>query len=207
MKYFYLHGLGQSADSWDKVIAATEAPENSVCPELAQLLSGKTAVYSALYSAFSEMCNAEAEKITLCGLSLGGVLALNYAIIHPEKVRALVLIAAQYKMPARLLKLQNALFHLMPRSMFRQTGFGKREFISLCNSMAVLDFSASLSRVTCPVLVICGGKDSANKKASIELAESLPHAQFKEIPGAGHEVNLETPVELAGLLREFYNSI
>lgn len=207
MKYFYLHGLGQSAGSWDKVITATEEPDNSICPDLMELISGKAAVYSALFSAFSGMCNAEADKAVLCGLSLGAVLALNYAMIHPEKVRALVLIAAQYKMPARLLKLQNALFRLMPRSMFKQTGFGKRDFISLCSSMAALDFSDSLSRVTCPVLVVCGERDSANKKASIGLAESLPQAKFEEIPGAGHEVNLEAPEKLAASLRKFYKSI
>ena len=106
MKYLYLHGLGQNADSWNKVTSATEVSENSACLDLAEMVKGKVATYSALYSAFSEMCNAENEDIILCGLSLGSVLALNYAIDYPQKVKALVLIAAQYKMPARLLKLQ-----------------------------------------------------------------------------------------------------
>ncbi len=68
----------------------------------------------------------------LCGLSLGGVLALQYTIEHPEKVNSLVLIAAQYKMPAKLLKPQNSFFRFMPKSSFQQTGFGKREFMELC---------------------------------------------------------------------------
>lgn len=51
--------------------------------------------------------------------SLGAVLTLNYAIDHPDKVKALVLIAAQYKMPKKLLKVQNMLFHLMPNSAFQ----------------------------------------------------------------------------------------
>ena len=80
MKYIYLHGLGQNAASWNKVIGAAKAPELSVCPDLAEMVKGKAATYSSLYSAFSEMCNAENEDIILCGLSLGGVLALNYAI-------------------------------------------------------------------------------------------------------------------------------
>ena len=121
MKYLYLHGLGQNADSWNKVTRATEVSGNSACLDLAEMVKGKVATYSALYSAFSEMCNAENEDIILCGLSLGSVLALNYAIDYPKKVKALVLIAAQYKMPTRLLKLQNALFHFMPQSMFQQT--------------------------------------------------------------------------------------
>lgn len=207
MKYIYLHGLGQNAASWNKVIGAAKAPELSVCPDLAEMVKDKAATYSTLYSAFSEMCDAENDGILLCGLSLGGVLALNYAIDNPQKVKALVLIAAQYKMPARLLKLQNALFHFMPQSMFQQTGFGKLDFIRLCSTMAELDFSDSLDQVSCPVLVVCGEKDKANKKASIELANILKHSQFKEIPEAGHEVNLESPEKLASILQEFYKSI
>ena len=134
-------------------------------------------------------------------------MALNYAIDNPEKVKALVLIAAQYKMPARLLKLQNAMFRFMPQSMFQQTGFSKLDFISLCSTMAELDFSDSLGKVSCPVLVICGEKDRANKNASIELANILKHSQFEEIPEAGHEVNLESPEKLAPILQEFYKSI
>ena len=155
MKYLYLHGLGQNADSWNKVTRATEVSGNSACLDLAEMVKGKAATYSALYSAFSEMCNAENEDIILCGLSLGSVLALNYAIDYPKKVKALVLIAAQYKMPTRLLKLQNALFHFVPQSMFQQTGFGKLDFISLCSTMAELDFSDSLSQISCPALWKC----------------------------------------------------
>ena len=207
MKYLYLHGLGQTAESWNKVTRATEMADNSVCLDLAEMVKGKAATYSNLYSTLSEMCNAEKEDIILCGLSLGGVLALNYAIDYPQKVKALVLIAAQYKMPTRLLKLQNALFHFMPQSMFQQTGFGKPDFISLCNTMAELDFSDSINQVSCPVLIVCGGKDKANKTASIELTDILKHSQFKEISETGHEVNLESPEKLASILREFYKTI
>ena len=207
MKYLYLHGLGQTAESWNKVTRATEMADNSVCLDLAEMIKGKAATYSNLYSTLSEMCNAEKEDIFLCGLSLGGVLALNYAIDYPQKVKALVLIAAQYKMPTRLLKLQNALFRFMPQSMFQQTGFGKPDFISLCNTMVELDFSDSINQVSCPVLIVCGEKDKANKKASIELADILKHSQFKEISEIGHEVNLESPEKLASILREFYKTI
>ena len=73
--------------------------------------------------------------------------------------------------------------------------------------MAELDFSDSLNQISCPALVVCGEKDKANKKASIELADILKCSQFKEISETGHEVNLESPEKLASLLREFYISI
>ena len=37
------------------------------------------------------------QLLNLCGLSLGAVLALNYAIDFPKKVNSLILIAPQYE--------------------------------------------------------------------------------------------------------------
>lgn len=179
MKQIYLHGLGQNPDSWSKVIEQLEAAEHSMCPDLSELVQGQDTTYQNLYAAFSAMCDEIEEDICLCGLSLGGVLALNYAIEHPEKIKGLVLIATQYKMPKKLLRVQNAIFRFMPKSMFQQTGFGKSDFLKLCNTMMELDFSDSIYNVSCPTLVIYGEKDRANKNASIELANMLIDAELQ----------------------------
>lgn len=207
MKYFYLHGLGQKPDSWDRTIKETKVSGSSISLSLAEMSEGKDVTYKELYSAFSEVCEKEDEEIVLCGLSLGAVLALNYAIDHPDKTKALVLIAAQYKMPEKLLKFQNMLFRLMPNSMFKQTGFKKADVISLCGTMAELDFTESLHNVSCPVLIVCGEKDNANKKASQELARYLSKCSFYELLKTGHEVNIEAPEEMAIVLQKFYDNI
>lgn len=207
MKYLYLHGLGQKPDSWNRTIKETKVSGSSIRLSLAELSEGKDVTYKELYSAFSEVCEKEDEEIVLCGLSLGAVLALNYAIDHPDKIKALVLIAAQYKMPEKLLKFQNVLFRLMPNSMFKQTGFTKADVISLCDTMAELDFTESLHNVSCPVLIVCGEKDNANKKASKELACYLSKSSFYELLKTGHEVNIEAPEEMAMVLQKFYDNI
>lgn len=202
MKYIYLHGLGQTPDSWNRVLGYLNAPTDSICPNLAKLVHGREANYPDLYAAFSALCDAINDDLTLCGLSLGGVLALNYAIDHPEKVKSLVLIATPYKMPKELLRLQNILFRFMPKSAFSQTGFQKVDFIRLCRSMAELDFSRSLRKVTCPILVLCGENDRANQKACKMLSHLLPDAEFRLISSAGHEVNVDAPEALAKILHE-----
>lgn len=207
MKQIYIHGLGQTPDSWDKVITQLNSIEHSICPDLAKLVQGKEATYQNLYSAFSNMCEAIEEPLSLCGLSLGGVLALNYAIDHPKQVKALVLIATQYKMPKKVLKFQNILFHLMPNSIFHQTGFGKSDFLKLCRTMMELDFSDTLHKISCPSLVIYGEMDKANRRASMELARLLPNAKLQILMKSGHEVNRDTPDKLVELLREFYTYI
>ena len=207
MKYLYLHGLGQKPDSWDRVIKETKVSGSSISLSLSEMLKGKDVTYSELYSTFSFERNKENVEYVLCGLSLGAVLALNYAIDHPDKVKALVLIAAQYKMPQKLLKVQNMLFHLMSNSAFSKMGFKKADVISLCGTMAELDFSDSLHKVSCPVLLICGEKDAANKKTSKELCQYFNNACFHELAKTGHEANIEAPEELAIVLQRFYDNI
>jgi len=204
MNQVYLHGLGQTPVSWEQTILTLQPAADSICLNLVGLVRGIDATYQNLFAAFSDYCDQFEGIMDLCGLSLGGVLALNYAIEHPEKVRSLVLIAAQYKMPKTLLRFQNVLFRLMPGQMFQKTGFRKADFLRLCGTMLELDFSSSLPKVACPALVICGGKDSANKKAAVELASLLPKGELQVLDGVGHEVNLEAPERLAETLRDFY---
>ena len=207
MKYLYLHGLGQKPDSWNRVIKETKVSKSSVSLSLSDMLEGKSATYKELYLAFSSECDKENDGIALCGLSLGAVLALNYAIDHPDKVKALILIAAQYKMPKKLLKIQNMLFHLMLNSAFTKMRLKKADVISLCGTMAELDFSDSLHKVSCPVLIVCGEKDKASIKTSKELCHYLNNSCFHELMKTGHEANIESPEELAIVLQRFYDSI
>ncbi len=204
MQQIYVHGLGQAPDAWEKVIGHSPSAEVSVCLNLAALVHGKDVSYENLYAAFSDACNQSNSVINLCGLSLGSVLALNYAIDFPDKVKSMALIAPQYKMPGNLLRLQNAIFRIMPKSSFLQTGFGKTEFLRLCRSMMDLDFTASLQKIACPVLILCGEKDLFNKKTSVRLAGVLKNAELAIIHNAGHEVNLEAPEKLAELLDNFW---
>ena len=197
----FVHGLGQTAGSWGKVLSCLDEEGEHICLELSELLPRGEVTYQKLYNAFCDFCRSMGETADLCGLSLGAVLALNYAMDYPEKVRSLVLIAPQYRMPKNLLRFQNLVFRIMPNSAFRSMGFEKADLIRLCGSMAQLDFRDSLRKVTCPVSVICGEKDWANRKAAVELAASLKNAQLRVIPGAGHELNLEAPEELANLLK------
>ena len=207
MKKVYIHGLGQTAESWDMVLTHLGNSGDQVCLNLAELVQDKEVTYHTLYTAFAMVCNAIEEPISLCSLSLGSVLALNYAIEYPEKVESLVLIAAQYKMPKKLLKFQNMLFRLMPNSVFQEMGFGKKDFLRLCSTMMDLDFRDSVGKISCPSLIICGEKDKANRKASTELAVILPNAEFRILEGAGHEVNIEAPRKLAEILQNFYDRV
>ncbi len=206
MNLLLLHGLGQGPGSWDGVLDALGPDPGAACPDLFGLCGGAPD-YPALYAAFEDYAGALPAPVLLCGLSLGAVLALDYAIRCPERVAGLVLVAPQYKMPRALLRLQNAVFRIMPERAFAQTGLGKRDILRLTASMMDLDFRNGLARVDCPALILVGERDSANRKAARELAGLLPRATVREVPGAGHEVNVAAPRELAEALRGFWEKL
>lgn len=200
MGIILIHGLGQSASAWDKTVRALPENIRAACPELAACGS-----YERLYSTFREYCDKSGSELDLCGLSLGAVLALNYSADFPERVRSLVLIAGQYKMPRALMRLQGVIFRLMPRSAFSDTGFSKENFIGLNHSMAGLDLTEGLRDVRAKTLVMVGERDRPNAKAARELA-ALLHSPLEIIDGAGHEVNIDAPEELAAALVKFYGA-
>ena len=207
MKYILLHGMGQNASSWDKTVSFLPDSTETVCPELSDFFTEGNCHYSKMYSAFCNYCNGFSEPLNLCGLSLGAVLALNYAIDSPQKVNSLILIAPQYDMPKFLLKVQNILFKFMPDSQFKDIGLTKKDFITLTNSMADMDFTNGLDKVSCPVLVLCGEKDNVNKKAAVKLTEKLSNARFDTIASSAHEVNIDNPQGLAKVMEELNDTI
>ncbi|MGY3750131.1 alpha/beta fold hydrolase [Vagococcus acidifermentans] len=203
MTVVFVHGLGQQAASWDKTKEALSGSADIFTPDLWELSAGSEVTYDHLYDVFSDYCQSLSGKVHLCGLSLGGVLALHYGLEHPEKAASLTLIATQYQMPKTLLKCQNIFFRLLPGKLFEQMGLTKKEVIGLTRSMMDLNFKQRLSEINVPVAVVCGEKDTANKKAAAELARLIPHAELSMVPRAGHEVNEAAPQQLAALLDGF----
>lgn len=99
MNRIYIHGLGQTAHSWDKVIEESDNRDGVVCPDLPGLIGDKEPTYENLYAAFSKMCDAKDEELILCGLSLGGVLALNYKEALRIQVLVKIFLILQVRCP------------------------------------------------------------------------------------------------------------
>lgn len=200
MKTILLHGLGQDSSIWNNMI---ENQENIICPNLPEFLKDKEASWNNFYSSFENYCKSIPDKINICGLSLGGILALQYGIKNPDKINSMILIGAQYTMPKMLLKIQNVIFRFMPESKFKETGFNKNDFIKLSESMMNLDFSENLKNIKFPVLVVCGEKDKPNMKASLNISKMIPDAELSIVKNSGHEVNRDNPEELKNILTRF----
>ena len=206
MPKIFLHGSGHKAASWNETISYMEHGDDILCPNLSAILNGKEADYPNLRASFAEYCSRIDEQIHLCGISLGGILALSYALDHPEKVKTLVLIGTPHKVPKAAFGLQNVMFRFLPESVFENMAFGKKDTFILGNSMKNLDFSNKLRDVQCPALIVCGKKDRANIKSAYYLSNNIKNAELRIIEKTGHVVNEEAPKALADLLDGFYGT-
>ena len=201
----FVHGSGHKAASWEKTISYITDSEGIVCPNLSSILEGKEASYENLYSSFVKYCSEMDGQIHLCGLSLGGILALNFALDFPQKVKTLVLIGTPYKVPKAAFGFQNVIFRFLPKSVFETMAFDKKDTFALGNTMKNLDFSDKVKNVKCPTLILCGEKDSANLKSAVYLSQNIRNAELKIIENTGHVVNEENPKALADILTEYYS--
>ena len=204
MKKIFIHGSGHKGTSWSETISYMKDNKDILCPDLSSILDGKEASYYNLYSAFSEYCNKIDGKINLCGISLGGILALNYVLDFPDKVQSLVLIGTPHKVPKIMFSIQNVIFKFLPQSIFDNMAFNKKDTFILGKSMKKLDFSNKIQKIKCPTLIVCGEKDSANIKSAYYLSENIKNAKLKIIENTGHVVNEEKPQILAKVLEQFY---
>ena len=204
MTTIFVHGLGQTSLSWQSTISYLPNQMEVACPDLYKLCSPQDFTYTNLYAAFVAYCNKFSQPINLCGISLGAILALNYAIDFPDRVNSLVLIAAQFKMPRLLLMCQNMIFRMIPEKSFLKSGVKKKTMIQLSQSMVNLDFNHRLQQINCPTLVVCGDKDRVNQKAAKILVSRLINARHQLVDNAGHEVNVQAPQSLAFAIGKFY---
>ena len=199
-----VHGSGHKATSWNKTISYMTNNEDIACPNLSSILEGRVASYENLYSSFVKYCNEIDGQIHLCGLSLGGILALNFALDFPQKVKTLVLIGTPYKVPKVVFSFQNIIFRFLPKSIFETMAFDKKNTFALGDTMKNLDFSDRVKNIKCPTLILCGKKDSANMKSADYLSQNIRSAELKIIENTGHVVNEENPKALADILNEYY---
>ncbi|ONK22335.1 hypothetical protein BLX87_16705 [Bacillus sp. VT-16-64] len=205
MTYMLVHGLGQNATSWQKVIDYMKIDsEKIVSPDLFQFIEAGKIDYRNLYHNFFDYCENQDGSIDLGGLSLGAILSLNYALDRPEKVNSLILINTQYKMPQFLLSVQNVIFQVLPNSVFKKMGLPKKDAIQLMKSMKELDFSMRLSAISCKTLILCGEKDKPNRKAAKQLSNLIMDAKLKFIQSAGHEANVDNPEGMAKIIKSFW---
>ena len=202
-----IHGLGQNETSWNEVKNQLNNSEINVeTPNLFSIVKNYQVNYENMYKTFADYCNSFNEKINLVGLSLGGILAIDYIAEFPEKVNSIILKGTPYEIPKTIFTIQNIIYKFMPKRIFEKIGCPKKDMIRLLKSMSELSIPDKAPNIKCNKLIICGEKekDNINMKSAKQLNKVIQNSKFKIIENAGHEVNIDNPKELANIINDFW---
>lgn len=202
----FLHGLGQTPQAWQSQVTALPPGMTAAAPWLRGTRPGATddfTVRGAADDVLAMLNQHGIEQFSLCGLSLGAVVALDIATRAPETVSHLVLAAGMVKPPAMLFGMQRVMMRLLPRSRFVASGVAKDRALAVMSEVGRIDFRADLGRVPAKTLVLVGAKDAPNRPAADQLATGIPGARLEVIAGGGHELNVQSASEFTIALYDF----
>lgn len=166
------------------------------------------------------------KQFVVAGHSMGGAVALAYALEFPDEVAGLILVGSGGRLrvlPALLDALKDgtvppsfADYLYGPDTADVLVNNGKKEIADTSASIYYADLTAcdkfdvmdDLPRIDKPVLIICGSEDRLTPvKYSTYLQQSLPKATLEIIDGAGHMVMLEKPDEVNSAITAYVNTL
>ena len=200
MKLIFLHGLGQSADSWKEVQELlVDYPSGAL-----ELFPSGVATYQEAKERIYQHLSEETEPFVLIGLSLGAALTLELSSYDLPNLQGLVLSGCPLKLAGNILfKIQLMIFKLLPKSFFEKRGANKALMVGVSEELKTLDLT-DISR-TCPypTLLICGSKDKPNLSSMRSIHKLISESQFQIIPDGPHVLNKEKPKEFAEITRSF----
>ncbi|MDP2640940.1 MAG: alpha/beta hydrolase [Candidatus Yanofskybacteria bacterium] len=227
-----IHGWGGSSDSWAKVqehlagsgfrVIVPDIPGFGKTPAPEQVWG--TDEYAAWIDALAGQLHLQ--SFVLLGHSFGGQMAIKYALLHPDKVEKLILVApaAIRTKPglkervlspiAKVLKLLLELFPEHQRERIRAFGYKvirRRDYSKAKGIMRKVfqkvireDLSPRFAYLRPETLLLWGKEDTLTPlREAHELDQRLPHATLKVFAQHGHNLHAEMPEELSKEIVKF----
>jgi pimeloyl-ACP methyl ester carboxylesterase len=234
-----LHGFPHTHRLWKNQIAAFSERRRVVAYDLRSFGSslggdGHLMIEFFVDDLIALLDHLGLEKAVVCGLSMGGYVALRAIELHPERFRALILCntaskadtnAAKEKRVKSIRQIREEGFAnfvkdysegvFMPETLERDPKMlesFRRMILENRAEPVIAGFIAIAARLdTTESLakisvptLVITGEKDPILPATKEMHEHLPHARLVVIPNVGHLSNLEAPEEFNRAIEEFY---
>ena len=200
MKLIFLHGLGQSAESWKEVQDLLADYPSEALDLFPMGITSYQEAKERIYQHLSE----ETEPFVLIGLSLGAALALELSSYDLPNLQALVLSGCPLKLAGNIpFYIQLLIFKLLPKRVFEKQGADKALMVGISEELKTLDLREIAKTCPYPTLLICGSKDKPNLSSMRSLHKLISESQFQIIPDGPHVLNKEKPKEFVEKTRSF----
>ncbi len=229
MQLVFIHGSGGTGEVWQYQL---EAFPGAVAPTLPGHPDGEIIATMEGYTRWvhSFITQNGYRDVVLVGHSLGGGIALQYALDYPRELKAIVPVGSGARLrvhPDYLKELEaavsgdagpwlqrqeerSALMEPAFRQKFLQTRMStgpapQLNDLRTCDKFDVMD---RVGEIKLPTLLICGTEDVMTPvKYHQFLADRLPDARLVVIPGTTHYVFTEKPAEVNHALKEFLEGL
>ena len=233
----FLHAVGLDLTWWDGQFAALAGERDLLAFDLpghglSAPLDGPPSFQRLALAAARVVEEAAAGPADVVGVSVGGMIAQALALIRPDLVRSLTLVASLCTFPdpvraalreraaiarqegmtaiapmtqARWFPepFRNARPDIMDRAAKSLLRHDREAHAAMWDMIADLDLETELPRIACPVLVVAGAEDpNAPPAAGRRIAELISGAAYQELAGVGHLPPIEAPTIFNDLLRK-----
>jgi pimeloyl-ACP methyl ester carboxylesterase len=232
-----IHGGGGDASTWEKNIEELSASYTVYAPDLpgyggSQALDGHYFIPELTEFIDDFSASLGLDKFYLVGHSLGGGVALNYALQFPDRTKKLVLVSSlclgrEIALWVRVLSLPAILRTVGAITMAAFQGIkwiiknlwrGMEFVIPFSPASITIGGSVStfkeqrlvlahrFSELVAPTLLVWGARDSVVPvRHAYVAAESIPDCQLKVFEKRGHNVHREEVGEFSQVIRGFLN--
>jgi len=167
------------------------------------------------------------ERVSFCGLSLGGMVGMWLAANAPERVDRLALCCTSAKAdPAPYLEraakvraggtgsvagevverwftpgFRERAPETVARAVAMLLATPAEGYAGCCEAIAAMDLRAGLGSIAAPTLVLAGADDPATPPPHAEaIVAAIPAARLEVVAGAAHLANIEQPQRVTRLL-------
>ncbi|WP_293576865.1 alpha/beta fold hydrolase [Phaeobacter sp.] len=233
-----IHGVGSDLESWDGVLAHLSQHRRYIRFDLrghgaSRRTPGPYTLAGLADDAVALLDHLGVQTASVIGFSLGGLIAQQIALSHPERLRCVTLVSSvggrtpeeqdRVNERAETLARDGALTHLANAvdrwftpafvAQHPEVLEARRQkslqndpdcYVAAYRVLAGNDLGAELHRVTVPALVMTGENDiGSSPRMSRFMADRIPDAQLHILPDLKHSVLLEAPKHVAGLIEPF----
>jgi pimeloyl-ACP methyl ester carboxylesterase len=228
MNLLFIHGSGGSRESWHHQLRAFP---DALAVDLPGHPKGEpcSSVEECVEWLRDQLTEAERRQLVLAGHSLGGAIALQYALSYPRELAAIILVGSGARLrvhPQYLEQLEASIaagsgvaeafdvaYELVDPKLAevlkrRRDENGAAVMLADLRACDRFDVMDRVGEIRIPMLAVCGSDDIMTPpKYSLYLADAMQNARVTIIPNGTHMVFAEQPDAVNRAILEFLSEL
>ena len=216
-----LHGLSGSSRWWERNVEGLAAAHRVVIPDLAGYgrtpLAGRVPGLREMADILASWLDAlRIDSVDVAGHSMGGQVAIHFAVRHPDRLRRLVLVdAAGIPRPITPRNVARFAFEIAPLWRWGDPSFlpvilgdawtaGPRTLLRSIGHILRDDVRPLLPAIQAPTLIVWGERDNwVPMQHALQLRRAIPGSSLAVVRGAAHMPMVDRPDAFNRLVLHF----